>query len=167
MQKANKQATVAANATNVVAQQVIAAQATYPVVTNAQRRVRNRAVALLAVRAARNAKRAQQRNQQAYMLQVAQLAVQYGVQAPQFGAVVAANARANSATVAPSRELVVVNGVGYKPCKAVHALCALLPADATRAQQLEICKDNGINAATASTQVGIYRKAAAAAAAAE
>jgi hypothetical protein len=165
MQKAKHvvQATVATNATVVSG----AATLLSSIAVNAAQRTHARAVALLAVRAARNAKRAQQRNQQAYMLAVAQLATQYGVAAPVHNAVVvAANARANSATVAPSRELVVVNGVGYKPCKAVHALCALLPADATRAQQLEICKDNGINAATASTQVGIYRKAAAAAAAA-
>lgn len=128
---------------------------------NAATRTHARAVALLAVRSVRNAARTAAKQQQAYMVAVQQLAVQYGVQAPSFAPAVAANARANSATVSPSTESIVVQGVAYKPCKAVHALCATLPADATRKQQMELCMDNGINRATASTQVGIYRKAAA------
>lgn len=131
-------------------------------VSNAAKRVHARAIALLAVRAARNAARAAVKQQQAYRLAVQQLAEQYGVQAPSFAPAVAANARANSATITPSRELVSVGGTMYKPCKAVHALCETIP-NGTRAEMLQLCKDNGINAATASTQVGIYRKAAQAA----
>lgn len=119
-------------------------------------RMQQRIAQVQAVRAAKNNARVQQRNQQAYLLAVQQLAAQYGVTAPV--QTVALNARANSATVAPSTALVSVQGVQYKPCAAVHALCATLPATATRAQMLQLCKDNGINAATASTQVGIYRK---------
>lgn len=130
------------------------------IVKNAAARTHVRAIALLAVRAARNAQRADARKQQAYMAKAAQLAVEFGMPAPKFGPVVAADARANSATVSPSRELVNVKGVDYKPCKAVHALCETLPATATRKEMLQLCRDNGINAATASTQVGIYRKAA-------
>lgn len=134
------------------------------VANNAIVRLQQRVAAVQAVRAAKNAARKQVAMQQAYQLQVQQLAAQYGLPVPSFTPQVARNARANSATVAPSSATVTVGGVAYKPCKAVHALCELLGANATRAQQLQICKDNGINAATASTQVGIYRKAAAAAA---
>lgn len=133
--------------------------------SNAAARNAARIAAVQQLRASKNAVRAAATKQQAYMLAVQQLSAQYGVPVPSFAPVVARNARANSATVAPSATTVSVNGVAYKPCKAVHALCATLPANATRTQQLQLCKDNGINAATASTQVGIYRKAAATAAA--
>jgi hypothetical protein len=129
--------------------------------SNAAARNAQRIATLLAARAAKNAVRRAAANQQAFMVQVAQLSAQYGVPAPSFAPVVARNARANSATVAPSATTVTVQGVAYKPCKAVHALCATLPATATRAQQMQLCTDNGINRATASTQVAIYRKAAA------
>lgn len=146
-------------------------QATSPaarvVANNAIVRNAQRIAHVQALRAAKNNARKQAAAQQAYMLQVQQLAATYGMPVPSFTPQVARNARANSATVAPSSSTVTVNGVAYKPCKAVHALCELLGANATRAEQLQICKDNGINAATASTQVGIYRKAAAAAAAAQ
>ena len=131
------------------------------IATNASNRVHVRALALMQVRAQRNAARVAVKQQVAFQAQVAQLAAQYGLPAPSFSPAVAANARANSATVTPSRELVSVNGVAYKPCKAVHALCEQLP-NGTRAEMMQLCKDNGINAATASTQVGIYRKAVAA-----
>lgn len=133
------------------------------IANNAMVRLMQRVAQVQALRASKNAARKQHAQQQAYMLQVQQLAAQYGMPAPNFGAQVSAYARANSETIAPSNTSVVVQGVAYKPCKAVHALCATLPATATRAEQLQLCKDNGINAATASTQVGIYRKAAAAA----
>lgn len=137
---------------------------TAKVTKNATSRNAARIAAVLAQRAAKNEVRRAAATQHAYMLAVKQLSVQYGQPAPSFAPVVARNARANSATIAPSATSVSVGGVSYKPCKAVHALCATLPATATRTEQLQLCKDNGINAATASTQVGIYRKAAATAA---
>jgi hypothetical protein len=129
--------------------------------SNAAARNAQRIATVQQLRASKNAARKQVANQQAFMLQVAQLSVQYGVPAPSFAPVVARNARANSATIAPSATTVSVQGVAYKPCKAVHALCATLPATATRKEQMQLCTDNGINRATASTQVAIYRKAAA------
>lgn len=128
---------------------------------NAIVRLMQRVAAVQALRAVKNAARKQVAAQQAYQLQVQQLAAQYGLPAPSFAPQVSAFARANSETIAPSNTTIVVDGVTYKPCKAVHALCATLPADATRAQQMQLCTDNGINRATASTQVAIYRKAAA------
>lgn len=142
------------------------AQATSTLPKNAILRLAQRVANVQAMRAAKNAVRAAAAKQQAYQLGVAQLAAQYGLPAPSFAPQVSAYARANSETITPSNTTVVVQGTPYKPCKAVHALCATLPADATRAQQLQLCTDNGINSATASTQVGIYRKAAAAAVAA-
>lgn len=152
-------------ATNVTVQQAVVMCATGVAVSkvianNTMVRLQQRIAQVQALRSAKNTARKQHAKQQAYMLQVQQLATQYGVEAPSFAPQVAANARANSATIAPSRELVSVAGVGYKPCKAVHALCATLPANATRKEQMQLCIDNGINRATASTQVGIYRKAA-------
>lgn len=135
------------------------------VANNAIVRLAQRVAAVQAVRSAKNAARKQHAAQHAYMLQVQQLAAQYGLPVPSFAPQVSAFARANSETIAPSATMVVVNGVAYKPCKAVHALCATLPANATRKQQMQLCTDHKINGATASTQVAIYRKAAAQAAA--
>lgn len=129
--------------------------------TNAIARNATRIALVQQLRASKNAARRAAANQQAYMVQVQALSVHYGLPVPSFAPQVARNARANSATVAPSATTVTVQGVAYKPCKAVHALCATLPANATRAQQMQLCTDNGINRATASTQVAIYRKAAA------
>lgn len=129
------------------------------IANNAIVRLVQRVAQVQALRAAKNAARKQHAQQQAYMLQVQQLAAEYGMPAPNFGAQVSAYARANSETIAPSNTSVTVMGIAYKPCKAVHALCATLPATATRKEQMQLCTDNGINSATASTQIGIYRKA--------
>lgn len=134
------------------------AQATTTVSKNAIVRLAQRVAQVQALRASKNAVRKQVAKQQAYQLGVAQLAAQYGLPAPSFAPQVSAYARANSETITPSNTVVVVQGTAYKPCKAVHALCATLPATATRAEMLQLCIDNGINASTASTQVGIYRK---------
>jgi hypothetical protein len=130
---------------------------------NTATRMQARIAAVLQQREAKNVVRREKVAQQAFMAGVEQLAAQYGVdpsalmRAQQVAA--AATARANSATIAPSRELVHVGGEALKPCKAVHALCATIP-DATRAEMLELCYDNGINRATAQTQVGKFRAAA-------
>lgn len=119
--------------------------------------------AVLEERARHHATRIEARNRAAFITGVQQLAQQQGVDPKQLAALLgfqARNARANSATVAPSRELIVVNGEALRPCAAVHALCATIP-DASRADMLQLCKDNGVNSATASTQVGVFRKKAA------
>lgn len=154
-------AQVQAVAPQQVTAPVAMVQHLYPIVTNAQRRVRTRAIAALQVRAAKNVARAQRVAQANFMLAVQQAAAQYGINPAQVLAPqqVSAYARANSATVVPSVASVQSVG-GLKPCKAVHAICATLPATATRAQQIAAAVAQGINPATASTQVGIYRKAA-------
>jgi hypothetical protein len=128
-----------------------------------------RIAAVLAQREAKNVVRRAAAAQQAFMVAVQQAAAQYGIPETQaramFAPQVARTARANSATVAPSTELIVVKGEALRPCKAVWALCATLPADASRKEMLQICKDNGINSSTAATQVGLFRAAAAKAAA--
>jgi hypothetical protein len=136
---------------------------------NAVTRMQQRIAKVQQLRASKNEVRRVAAAQQAFMLAVQQQAATYGI-APQqvqamFAPQVARTARANSATVAPSTELITVRGVQYKPCKAVHALCATLPATATRAEMLQLCYDNGINRSTAATQVGLYRAAVAKAAA--
>lgn len=136
---------------------------------NTLTRMQQRIAAVQEQRAAKHAARIADRNQRAFMLALQEQAAQYGIAPEQVAKMLGATdraARANSGTIAPSNEMVVVNGVAYKPCKAVHALCDTIP-NATRAEMLELCKDNGINAATASTQVGKYRAAAKAAAAEE
>jgi len=137
---------------------------------NAIARMQARIAAVQALRSSKHAARVAARNQQAFTLQMQQLAAQYNVAPEQLKAMLGATdraARANSATANPSTELVTVNGVSYKPCAAVHALCDWLVStepNATRKQMLELCKDNGINASTAATQVGLYRARAKAAA---
>lgn len=134
------------------------------IANNAIVRMQQRIAAVQALRATKHQQRIAARNAAAYQAALQQLAAQYGMQAPKVS--IDLHARANSATVAPSAPLVTVQGVAYKPCKAVHALCDQLVQrnpDATRAEMLQLCRDNGINAATASTQVGLYRKARAAA----
>lgn len=109
---------------------------------------------------ARNAKLAQhaaaqqQAQHAAGMLAMQQLAAQYGLPAPVFGA--APNARANSATAQPSVAMVNINGTMHKPTKAVHVLAAM---HITRKATLAACAAHGINPATASTQFGVYQKA--------
>lgn len=90
-------------------------------------------------------------NAQAYHTALAQLQAQYGVQATS-----APKARANSATAVPSAALITFNGAQYTPCKAVHAIAA--HCNGVRKATLALCKQVGINPATASTQFGIYRK---------
>jgi hypothetical protein len=123
-----------------------------------------------ALRASKNAARRHAAQQQAFMLQVNEVAAAHGVPAAQVQQLLGLLngkplPRANSATHKPSGELIAVNtgsGVQYlRPCKAVHALCATLPANATNKQMVQLATDHGINAATAATQVAIYRKAAA------
>lgn len=87
----------------------------------------------------------------AYQLQVAQLQAQYGIAPTQHAA-----PRANSATVKPSGTAILVNGVHYTPCKAVHAIAALHAGN--RKATLAACTAAGINPATAATQYGIYKK---------
>lgn len=142
--------------------------------TQAQKNTIARQAARIALvqaeRTRKNTIRREVATRQAFMAGVQQMAAQHGVAPEQVArmlGVTSRAARANSATVAPSRELVNVNGAGLKPCAAVHALCEqLVKTDpkATRADMLQLCKDNGINSATASTQVGIFRKKAAEAA---
>jgi D-alanyl-D-alanine dipeptidase len=112
---------------------------------------------VLEERARRHASRIGARKQQAFLAAVQEAAAQYGVDPKQLLRTQAANARANSATVAPSREAIVVNGESLRPCKAVHALCATIP-DASRKEMMQLCIDNGVNRATAATQVGKFRK---------
>jgi hypothetical protein len=112
---------------------------------------------VLEERARHHAVRVAARNQRAFMVGIEQLAAQYGVDPRQLLAVKAQDARANSATVAPSREAIVVGGESLRPCKAVHALCATIP-DGSRKEMMQLCIDNGINRATAATQIGLYRK---------
>lgn len=141
-------------------------------VANLQQKVRNnntvvrmqqRIAAVQQLRAGKNAARKQVAAQQAFMLGVQQLAAQYGVNPAQLLQV--NHARANSATHKPSAPVVHVTGTGaLNPCKAVHALCAGMP-NATRAQMVQAATDAGINPNTAKTQVGLYRAAAAKAAA--
>jgi hypothetical protein len=95
------------------------------------------------------------------LLHLQQLAAEYGIALPQQSTA----ARANSATVNPSKPLITVQGVQYKTCKAVQALCGMYP-HYTRKQMVMLCVDNGVNKDTASTQVNLYRTTAAAAAAA-
>lgn len=127
---------------------------------NAVARMQQRIAKVQQLRASKHAARIAARNQSAFLLQVNELAVQYGINAQQLIKMHNSNntnARANSATVNPSAALVTVNGVPLKPCKAVHALCAANPT-ATRAQVLQMCAQHGINPATAATQYGVYRK---------
>lgn len=100
--------------------------------------------------AAREAAQQQLANMQAYNLAVAQLAAQYGMQAPQQIA-----PRANSATAKPSASSICINGTYYTPCKAVHALCVL--HNGVRKQVLAAAKQHGINPATAATQYSVWR----------
>lgn len=126
---------------------------------NAVARMQARIAKVQALRAAKNVARRQAAAHAAFVAGVQQLAAAQGIAPQQVAAMLglqASNARANSATVAPSKQLVHVNGVALKPCAAVHALCAQYP-HYTRQQMLQLCTDNGINAATASTQVGLYR----------
>jgi hypothetical protein len=111
---------------------------------------------VLEERARHHASRIAARNQAAFLAGVQQMAAQFGVDAKQLLRTTSYNARANSATVAPSRELIHVNGEALRPCKAVHALCATIPS-ATRSEMMQLCIDNGINKATAATQVGKFR----------
>lgn len=129
---------------------------------NTHARMLARIQAVLDERAQHHASRIAARNAAAFRAGIEQLAAQYGVDPRQLLGVQARNARANSATVAPSRELIVVDGEALRPCKAVHALCAKHP-DMSRAEMIQLCIDNGVNKATAGTQVGEFRKAAKAA----
>jgi hypothetical protein len=130
------------------------------VANNAIVRMVQRIAAVQALRASKNAARKQVANQQAFMLQMQQLAAQYGVNPAQLLQV--GNARANSATHKPSAPVVHTATGAHNPCKAVHELCATMPG-ATRAQMVQACTDAGINPNTAKTQVGVYRAKAKAA----
>jgi phage FluMu gp28-like protein len=135
------------------------------IANNAIVRLQQRIAAVQQLRASKNAARKFAAQQQAFALAVQQAAAQYGVTPQQAAAalgLVASSARANSATVQPSVPTLQVQGTQHKPCAAVHALCAQLVATdphATRKQMLQLCTDNGINPATASTQVGRFRAA--------
>jgi prolyl-tRNA editing enzyme YbaK/EbsC (Cys-tRNA(Pro) deacylase) len=120
--------------------------------------MQQRIAAVQQMRASKHAARIAARKHDAFITGVHQLAAQLGVDPAQLlrAQKVAYNARANSATVAPSSEVVHVNGEALRPCKAVHALCATIP-NATRSEMLQLCKDNGINPSTAATQVGKFR----------
>lgn len=117
-----------------------------------------RILAVQQQRATNNANRAATALHAAGMLQLQQICAQYNLPLPRT-ANAANNARANSATMTPSVDMLMIQGKQYRPCKAVHALCETLPADATRKEQMQLCLDNGINRATASTQIAVYRKA--------
>lgn len=124
-------------------------------------RMQQRIAVVQALRASKHVARIAARQQAAFITQVQQLAAQYGINTAQVLKMHNSNntaARANSGTATPSAAQVMVNGVPYKPTKAVHALCAANPT-ATRAQLLAMCAQHGINPATASTQVGLYRAA--------
>lgn len=101
--------------------------------------------------ALRQAAQEQLANQQAFNMQVQQLAAQYGIAINPAGIA----PRANSATAKPSAATVCINGTYYTPCKAVHALAAL---HGNRKATLAACAAHGINPATASTQWGVYKK---------
>lgn len=126
-------------------------------------RMQQRIAVVQALRASKHAARIAAKQQAAFIAAVQQQAAQYGVAPAQVQAMLhavnkgAPAARANSATQQPSSAVIVVNGVPLKPCKAVHAICAANPT-ATRAQVLHLCKLQGINQATASTQYGVYQK---------
>lgn len=129
-------------------------------------RMQQRIAKVQQLRASKNAARKLAAAHAAFVAGVQQLAAQQGIAPQQVAAMLgmqARNARANSATVAPSSSAVVVQGSALRPCAAVHALCAQYP-HYTRAQMVQLCVDNGINKATASTQVGVYRTNAAKAA---
>jgi hypothetical protein len=130
---------------------------------NAVTRMQQRIAVVQQLRASKNAARKHAAAQAAFIAGVQQLAAQHGIANVQH-LLHTGTARANSATVTPSNTSVVVDGVALRPCAAVHALCAKYP-HYTRAQMVQLCTDNGINKATASTQVGVYRTAAAKAAA--
>jgi hypothetical protein len=103
-----------------------------------------------AVTQAYQAQQAALANQQAALAEIAQIQAKYGVSVQ-----LTAQPRANSATPAPSSAAILVNGVYYNPCKAVHAICAM---HSTRKAAIAACIAAGINPATASTQYGIYHK---------
>lgn len=136
---------------------------------NTATRQNARIAAVMQQREAKNVVRRAAVAQQAFFAAVQEKAAEYGVDPSAMLAAMqpkhngGAAPRANSATVAPSRELVYVGGEALKPCAAVHALCNTIPSG-TRADMLQLCYDNGINRATAQTQVGKYRAAAAKAA---
>lgn len=155
-------------ATTVAAQQAVATQATQAVAAQQQatvvqpvtlraRRVAAVQVALMQRRvAAKQAKFAQVQHAAkvaAYQAAVAALAQQHGLPVP----TVALAPRANSATVQPSSAVITVNGVQYKPTKAVHAIAAANP-NATRKQVLQLCINAGINQATAATQYNVFKQ---------
>lgn len=89
---------------------------------------------------------------QAFELQVAELASQYGIDPKQLQV---AAPRANSATDKPSTSVINVNGELLTPCKAVHALAAQYR---NRKDTLAACKLHGINPATAATQWNVWKK---------
>lgn len=123
---------------------------------NLANRNAQRIAALLVQRATNNANRAAKRNHAAGMLAVQQLCAQYGLPLPVMGTA----ARANSATNTPSNTSIMVNGVLYKPTKAVHAIAA--QCNYVRKATIAACVAAGINAATASTQFAVASKAHAA-----
>lgn len=142
--------TVAPQAT-VATEQVVAAQATVVIPATL------RAVRIARVQQALHAKRiaakqqhhvaqTQHAQQQAYMLAVQQLAVQFGVPVPNTLSVRAYN---NPQKHAPS----AVQGA----CAQVHAIAA--QCGGVRSTTLAMCKQAGINPATAATQYAKYRKA--------
>lgn len=114
-----------------------------------------------AARATKHAAQQLAAQQQAFAVAVQQLAAQHGIPVAQVQLALNPNnalgARANSATGTPSNPTVMVNGVAYKPTKAVHAIAALYP---TRAACIAACIAAGINPSTASTQFSVYQLAA-------
>lgn len=124
---------------------------------NTATRMAQRIQIVLEERARHHEVRIAARRQQAFLVAMQELAAAHGMDPAAVLGIKAADARANSATVAPSREVIVVNGESLRPCKAVHALCATIPT-ATRKEMMQLCIDNGINRATAATQVGKFRK---------
>lgn len=119
-----------------------------------QRAVKYRAAKLQAHNVAQAAWVAQQQQlqqTQAFNLAVQQLAAQYGVAINPTSVA----PRANSATVQPSSNVVLVNGVYLRPVAAVHAIAAQYN---NRKQTIAACLAAGINPATAATQWGVYKK---------
>lgn len=134
-----------ANADSLRARRLAAIQ-----VTLQQRRIAAKQAKFVAVSQAHADEQARLAKQQAYQLAVEQLAAQYGIPLHQHVA-----PRANSATVVPSRNQVLIDGQYFTPCKAVHELAAI---HGNRKDTLAACKLHGINPATAATQWGVYKK---------
>lgn len=95
-------------------------------------------------------------NLHAYQLRIAELQAEYGITAanPQ----IAGSAVQRATQHAPSKALVLVNGVQYPPVKAVHALYVL--HNGVRKAVLAAAHELGINPSTAATQYAVAKKAA-------